>query len=281
MILFVAAILPVIVLCYFIYNRDPHKEPSSILAKMFGRGLLIFFPVLICEIAVSGIFVTDDVTDIFLIFINTLFGVALIEEFWKWFVVRTQGFNHKEFNEVYDAIVYSVFVSLGFACIENIGYVGNYGLVNAFTRALSAIPGHMYFGVIMGYFFSRAKVAKFNRNDSMYVRNIIFSLLFPTLFHTTYDGLLFYFINTEIYSILIIFFVFHLVSFGICLWIVFMTSKLQYNITNKIEEGTVSVDDTGRAVINTHHSHGKLNFCPVCGRRYEGGKFCGGCGNKF
>jgi RsiW-degrading membrane proteinase PrsW (M82 family) len=60
MILFLAAILPVIVLCYFIYNRDPHKEPKSILAKMFGRGLLIFFQVLICEIAVGEIFVKSE-----------------------------------------------------------------------------------------------------------------------------------------------------------------------------------------------------------------------------
>lgn len=280
MILFAAAILPVIVLCYFIYNRDPHKEPKSILAKLFGLGLLIFIPVLFCELAVGGLFDTENVTDFGLLFINTFLGVALIEEFWKWLVVRKVGFEHREFNEVYDAIVYAVFVSLGFACIENVGYVGQYGLVNAFTRALSAIPGHMYFGVIMGYFFSRAKVAKFNSNNSMYVRNMILSLLFPALFHTMYDGLLFYFINTDITVVLVIFFLFHLVSFGLCIWVVFMTSKLQYNISNRIAEGEIIVDKSGRAVIK-HQPHGKINFCPICGRKYEGGKFCGGCGNKF
>ena len=280
MILLIAAILPVVVLCYFIYNRDPHKEPGSILFKMFGRGLLLLFPVLIVELLVENIFSTDDVTSFLIIFVNTFFGVALIEEFFKWIVVRRQGFESKEFNEVYDIIVYSVFVSLGFACIENIAYVSQYGLINAISRALMAIPGHMYFAVIMGYFFSRAKVAKFNRNDSMYIRNIIFSLLFPTLFHTMYDALLFYYINVEIGAILLLFLAFHLISFVICLYIVFMTSKLQYNISNRIDDGLISVDSNGRAVIKEEH-HGKLNFCPICGRKYEGGKFCGGCGNKF
>ena len=42
--LLVAAILPVAILCYYIYNKDPHKEPYYMLVRMFSRGLMTFLP---------------------------------------------------------------------------------------------------------------------------------------------------------------------------------------------------------------------------------------------
>ena len=276
--LLAAAILPVAILCYYIYNKDPHKEPYYMLVRMFSRGLMTFLPILIVEIILDLFFSTDGITSFTKIFIFTFIGVALVEEFFKWIVVYKSAYNDKEFNEVYDIIVYAVFVSLGFACIENISYVLGNGLANAFFRAISAIPGHMYFGVIMGFFLSKAKVAKFNRNKEMERNNLIFSLLFPTLFHTMYDSLIFYCVNTETDAVILLFYAFHIFSVILCIFIVNMTSKVQYNIINSIEEGVISVSSDGYAVVNNKV---QINYCPICGRKYDGGKFCGGCGNKF
>ena len=249
------------------------------LVRMFSKGLLAFVPILIVEILLSSIFDTDGVTSFVQIFINTFIGVALVEEFFKWWFVYKYAYNSKEFDEVYDIIVYSVFVSLGFACIENVSYVLQNGLGNALLRALSAVPGHMYFGVMMGFFLSRAKVAKFNKNDDMSRNNMILSLLFPVLFHTMYDALIFYCVNNENAAVFLLFVVFHIINLIICILIIRMTSKVQYNISNKITEGVIVVKDDGSIEVNDKHD--KINFCPICGKKYDGGKYCGGCGRKF
>lgn len=276
--LIIAAVLPVIILCYYIYNKDTNKEPSYMLMKVFSKGLLTFIPIYIVEVGLNVFFDTTDVTSFLLIFVYTFFGVALVEEFFKWWVVYKHAYNSREFDEVYDIIVYAVFVSLGFACIENVLYVINNGFGNAIIRAISAVPGHMYFGVIMGFFLSKAKVAKFNKNSLVYRNNMIFSLLFPTLFHTMYDSLIFYCVNTEETAVIFLFIIFHIVSVILCIIIINMTSKVQYNITNKISEGIITVEN-GNVKVN--EGTVKLNYCPICGMKYNGGKYCGGCGRKF
>ena len=65
-------------------------------------------------------------------------------------------------------IVYAVFSSLGFACIENILYVLSGGVGIAILRAILSVPGHMCFGVIMGYFLSQAKVNQVKQYIEVY-----------------------------------------------------------------------------------------------------------------
>ena len=57
------------------------------------------------------------------------------------------------FNEPLDGIVYAVFLSLGFAWVENIVYVTHPvlgGYETALVRAALSVPGHGLFGVQMG-----------------------------------------------------------------------------------------------------------------------------------
>ena len=280
-ILLFSAVLPVALLCFFIYSKDHNKEPIGLLIKLFFLGLFSFLPILVVELMLSFIFNSDGVDSFILIFIFTFFGVALVEEVFKWIIVRFFGYNSKEFDEVYDIIVYSVFVSLGFACIENIGYVFQYGLGNAFVRAILSIPGHMYFAVIMGFFLSKAKVASFNDNDRLYRKNIIYSILFPSLFHTTYDALLFYYGNVDNGAVYLLFLLFHFASVAICIYTVFLTAGVQYNITTKVKEGVLFLDDGGHVVVKSVDGVVIPNFCPICGRKSSGGNFCAGCGHKF
>ena len=89
------------------------------------------------------------------------------------------------FDEHFDGIVYAVCVGLGFAAIENIGYVfqeGN-GLSVAISRALFAVPGHYAFAVIMGYYYS---VYHFVDRSS---RTAACILLVPVVAHGIYDAL--------------------------------------------------------------------------------------------
>ena len=72
-------------------------------------------------------------------------GQAVLPEKFSW--------RNPNFNYLFDAVVYAVFVSLGFAAFENIKYVFTYGLSVALTRAVTAVPGHLSFSVFMGIFY--------------------------------------------------------------------------------------------------------------------------------
>ncbi len=93
-----------------------------------------------------------------------------------------------EFNYRFDGIVYAVFVSLGFAAIENVMYVMQYGLGVALTRAFLAVPAHFGFAVCMGTFYGRAKVCDVRRNGHMRRINLGLAYLLPVSMHAFYDA---------------------------------------------------------------------------------------------
>jgi len=117
-------------------------------------------------------------------------GVACVEEFTKWLVLFFFVWKSRNFDYKFDGIVYAVAASLGFAGLENLIYVCNYGTSVAFSRALFAIPGHASFGVVMGFFISRAKHYKLeNRNIPSFLCMLL-CLLIPICMHGAYDFLL-------------------------------------------------------------------------------------------
>ncbi|MCR5136075.1 MAG: PrsW family intramembrane metalloprotease [Oscillospiraceae bacterium] len=83
--------------------------------------------------------------------------VGISEEGFKYLLLKIRTWNSPHFNCSFDGVVYSVFVSLGFALWENISYVLQYGLGTAIARAITAVPGHACFGVYMGVWYGIAK----------------------------------------------------------------------------------------------------------------------------
>ena len=303
-ILIAAAVLPVALLCAFIYNKDPNKEPKGLLAKLFIFGFFSAIPVIVVELLLGKLFPTSGLSSFLSMFINVFISIALVEEGFKWIITKIIGYNNKEFDEIYDIIVYAVFVSLGFACIENILYVLSNGLGNAIMRAITSIPGHTCFAVLMGYFFSKAKLNDVNKNYGLKSRNILFSILAPTVAHTLYDALIFYAVSVEQYSYLGLFVLGDIAMVVICFIIVNKVSKMQVNINTVVSTGVIKLDDYGyimpsqnanttpiitssSPVENTVNesnivdSGRQVNFCPVCGSPANGGNFCSTCGYKL
>ena len=102
-----------------------------------------------------------------------------------WLLLR----NNPDFDEYVDGIVYAVCVGMGFAAFENIGYL--FGNIDTwvsvgFVRAISAIPGHFFFAVMMGYFYSKAAFG----NPSRRGLNFALAILVPVLLHGAYDSIL-------------------------------------------------------------------------------------------
>ena len=195
LILLILSIAPVVFFGYWIYKKDFDKEPTSILVKLFICGVLSTFLTLLITYLLHLVipffrYETSDL-DVIELIPYVFIGVALIEEFSKWIFVYKLEYNDQEFNHLYDGIVYAAFVSLGFACFENILYVMQGGVGTAIGRAFLAIPGHLCDGIMMGYYLSMAKLALCNNNKGLCKKNIIMSLLIPTLAHGIYDYLLF------------------------------------------------------------------------------------------
>lgn len=190
MILTIAALLPTIVLMVYIYKLDQvEKEPVGLLIKTFLFGALTIIPVYIVEVILSnllGLFLP--VGSSIYIIAEDYIAIAMTEEFFKRFAAKKAAYNNPEFNYLFDGIVYSVFASLGFAAIENIMYVLENGLGVAFLRAVTSIPGHAIFGVFMGYYLGKAKMARLHDNKHAERTNLRKSLLIPVFIHGFYDA---------------------------------------------------------------------------------------------
>ena len=187
-ILWTVALLPVLVLALFVYYKDKFgKEPVWMLVKAFFGGFLAVFLAIPLESFLSGF--TPGASPIQGVY--TGFVVAgFSEELVKLLVLMLFVWRSRHFDEYFDGIVYAVYVGLGFACLENIGYVFNTSsfntsLTTAVMRALLSVPGHFLFAVTMGYYLARAKFDKSRR-----VGHLLKALAYPLLLHGTFDALL-------------------------------------------------------------------------------------------
>ena len=186
-IILIAALLPAILLLYYIWKKDPQPEPGSWLARAVLWGIAICFPITFVELGLETILfgVDGEATSIIGTTIDAFVVAALPEEAFKllalWLLLRNNPF----FDEHFDGIVYAVFIGLGFAAIENVGYVfGEEEWVTvAITRALLAVPGHYAFAVLMGYYYSIYHFVDHSPKAAARV------LLIPVLFHGVYDAI--------------------------------------------------------------------------------------------
>ena len=215
-----AALAPALALLVFIWITDRRKKESWwLLLLLFGLGAAICLPINYAEM---GIFHLIDVvfgvvgkSEFYKSYVmesgryfmfqaaRSVLGYALVEETFKWIVLVAVTRKSRHFNSLFDGVVCAVFVSLGFAAIENVRYVfGLGGLDVAASRSYTAIPGHFSFAVIMGAAYSlwhvREKALLLER--SLEKEGLIpcarryktglsaaLSLALPVIFHGFYD----------------------------------------------------------------------------------------------
>jgi len=178
------ALAPVIVIVVYIYYRDKYeKEPKKLLFKAFFFGMIITIPLIFLEQFLTNTF--NSASKITTVFYNAFFVAALMEEVFKYFVFYILIWKNKNFNEFFDGIIYAVYISLGFATVENIMYVYSYGGGTGVLRAFTAVPGHAIFGILMGYYFG---LAKFSTTATK--KFLIIAIVIPVIIHGIYDFLL-------------------------------------------------------------------------------------------
>lgn len=184
-----AAVVPAIFLMRYVYKQDRiEREPPWLLGSLVWRGVLAALAAIVLEsLGQLLLDATVDPEDPKYVWLLAFLVVAAVEEGTKFFFLYRRTWRDPNFNFHFDAIVYAVFVSLGFAAFENVKYVFSYGLSVALPRAILAVPGHMGFAVFMGIFYGRAKRC-FDRGDGLGCRfNLVLSYLFPVFLHGVYD----------------------------------------------------------------------------------------------
>lgn len=183
------SILPIVLIAIYYYKKDTLKEPKKLLRKLFFSGMLSGVLVIIISYITILFFPTYasiENANMFKIFIYSFVFVALIEEVCKWLMIYKISYHHRDFDQLYDIILYSVLVGLGFACLENLLYTTSANNIwVAVFRGITAIPAHACFQTFMGYYLTLAKFKKGNQNK---YKNL--SLIIPVLLHGTYDFLL-------------------------------------------------------------------------------------------
>ena len=258
LLLFLGA-FPVIIILLLVYYKDKNKEPIGLLMKLFIGGFISCGLVLMLSGLIENylpVMSPSVPKNIFETLLYSFIGVALIEEISKWIMVYFISYYHKEFDEIYDGLVYSVFVSLGFAFIENILYVlVNNSIATAIVRAICAVPSHACDAIFMGYHISIAKQQSIYKNKRQEKRHLLLSIIMPTLIHGIYDFCLL----SGYKSFIIVFLIFVVVMYFISI--------------NKLHD----MSSTNKKIIGK-----KYMYCKYCGQVINHAKKCNHCGrNQF
>ncbi len=204
--LILLALMPAFVLCIYAYSKDRvEKEPLGLLIVLFVLGAASCMPAAVFE----GMF--GDALEIlfspvketsFYNFIYYVLAIALVEEGLKWLILVYMTSKNDDFNCTFDGLIYAIFVSLGFAALENVLYVTSKGVAVGIMRAVLSVPGHMFFAVFMGLYYSEwqlnkrfAKIEKqieamgfiSAKNTSDYKISMVLSLAIPVFIHGFYN----------------------------------------------------------------------------------------------
>lgn len=210
------AVAPGLFLMYQVYKLDKiEKEPAGLLLILFLLGaFLVTMLAVFLESAGYAIVgnTMGNLSELALLVIINFIVVGGAEEGMKYLVLKRTTWNHSAFNYRFDAIVYAVVISIGFAIAENIKYVTSYGFGVAVIRAVTAVPAHTIFAIFMGMYYGQAKLL-YNHGHEAGARRMRMKAFFvPAFIHGLYDflasfggnmGLLFYvlIIGLEIYAI--------------------------------------------------------------------------------
>lgn len=175
-------------------KRDVLPEPAKMILKIFFWGMLITLPVLLVELGASKIIVGLNLPRLFTLVLYWFLAIALVEETFKYLVVRIKILKSYEFDEPVDTMIYMAVVALGFAALENIFYLvpsaekmfslGELIMTTAavsFFRFVGATFLHALCSAMVGYFLALSLCKRKN----MWLT--AFGLFFAVLLHGLYN----------------------------------------------------------------------------------------------
>ncbi len=166
------AVLPALALCAFVFFKDRiEKEPFGLLALLFGAGAASYVPSTLLEKGILDVlsksfadsmrasaegFVqfTDAKSEFTYLALCAFLGFSLVRICIQWAILFLLTYRNKNFNHLFDGIVYSVFVSLGFTVAENVHFLMQNDVEFLLPKLITSVPCQLFIGVMMGYFYT-------------------------------------------------------------------------------------------------------------------------------
>lgn len=185
-VLLILAILPGLAISYVMFRLDKYeREPFGALVFCFILGAALTMPAVWAERwAFHRAGPQSDYSIMQVLWLS--FGaVSLNEELLKFGALRLLVFPQRFFNEPIDGIVYAVLIAMGFATLENLLYADRFGLPTVVLRTFTAVPAHLAFAIVQGYYFG---LARFNPKGR--TRLLAKGFVLAVLLHGAYDVLI-------------------------------------------------------------------------------------------
>lgn len=173
------SILPLLLVAYIVWRYDRKPEPIRTVFFAFLWGCFSVVPAFFLEVFIN----------IENFWIDTFVGVAAVEEGCKMAVLMLYIWRHVDFDDSFDAIVYSVMVSLGFAAVENVLYLLGGDISLMVARSIFTLPGHVTFAILMGFFVAKAKNHFFYSRVKKQYLYLVIAFLLAVVIHGIYDCL--------------------------------------------------------------------------------------------
>ncbi len=204
--------IPAVIYSFIIYISLPYKTIklktglTYLIGGFFSVGLLLYFFQIFPVWTNLSDYIVDKYKDpLYYLHIENFIQIGLIEELSKlgtfflieWYIrKKSDGEAHPLATMFYVGMV-----SLGFAVIENISYGINSvtPLDTIMWRSITAVIGHMVFGMFMGYWISLGRVGARLKNrsivDIIILKNdklrrrvfILIGLILAAILHGLYD----------------------------------------------------------------------------------------------
>ena len=202
--LYLATVLPPIILGILVWKSDKFPEPGKFLVTAFMLGVAIDLPlnflIILSEDHLApylGLNVdayynwkAGDPNPVGESAFLNFFRAAYLEESLKFAFLIFICVRLEALNEPIDAIVYGAAIGLGYAAMENLGYLSASSFQDAWSIEMVKMRYyplimHLGFGVVMGWLLSQSlfdEPSKFKRTFLL-----ILSLSIPVIFHGVYN----------------------------------------------------------------------------------------------
>lgn len=177
---------------WFFYKKDTlETEPKILVVRMFFLGMLSLIPAALAEYPLRD-----------MSFLQVVVAAPLIEECFKFLVVRSTIYRKSVFNEPMNGIIYAVAVALGFASSENALYIVTSYLVPQIAlgmsdplfglgfvwklyliRAFLTVPGHAIWSSMWGYALGLAKLVDTERRWLLIAKGLLLAVVLHAVFN--------------------------------------------------------------------------------------------------
>ena len=185
---FLLGIIPSIVWLLFYLRKDSHPESNEMILLVFFWGMTATLPVILLELGIDFFFGKMAFRNLWTLFLYTFLGIALVEEIFKYAVVRLQVLKKSAIDEPVDVMLYMIIAALGFAAVENILIFIRTGLVYPLHSVL-VLSGIRFLGTTLLHALASATIGYFLALSILNPKSRVFSLVLGFFGATTLHGL--------------------------------------------------------------------------------------------